>query len=106
MKINICLILCFMLKVINTFIHEGQISLNSLNNYIFPRFEQSRLETAFHDKIEATKPYNYKLTVNVVKDSDESDDKIKNIKVVINLTKDGINVMKKKEVKKIIPFIE
>ncbi len=49
------------------------------------------------------KPYNYKLKIFIIKESDE---KAEEVSSVVNLTKDAINLMKKKSVNKSIHYEE
>jgi hypothetical protein len=57
-------------------------------------------------RLNTLKAYNYKVVINVIKETDSADDKPKDIKSVINFNKDTLNLLKKKEVVRSIKYKE
>ena len=100
MKINICLMFCLFIKYICGY--DSRRKNKKSAELIAPRFSELSNLIKMHNRT----PYNFKVIINVIKESDPAGTKPKDIKTVVNLTKEGINLMKKKQVVKKVAYKE
>ncbi len=77
--------------------------------HLAPRFAEaqglSQNSATLNEKAKM-KPFNYKVTINVIKETDDAAAKPKDIKTVINFSKDSINLLKNKQIAKSIAYKE
>jgi hypothetical protein len=87
---------------------EHKSKLENRNKILFPRFIQNEYNTKLLNKkiSNQNKPYNYKVSINVLKEIDQPGEKLKDIKTILNLSKDSINMLKKNKILRSITYIE
>ena len=93
MKINVVLLMFYLVDFILGYFVQKNQNLKAAQMHI-PRFAELRSTSKNLAGIKEEtqmKPYNYKVTINVVKEIDEASVKPKDIKTIVNLTKDTIN---------------
>ena len=108
MKINVVLLMFYLVDFILAYFVQKHQNMKAAR-ILAPRFaELKSLSENLASLKEETKmkPFNYKVVINVVKETDVATDKPKDIKTVINFTKDTINLLKKGEVVRSIPYRE
>jgi hypothetical protein len=108
MKINVVLLIFYLVDFIFGYFKEKQKILKAAQ-LLAPRFAEMRSllanSVSFQDSTKM-KPINYKVIINVLKETDDPSEKPKDIKTILNFTKESINLLKKKEVVRKIPYKE
>jgi hypothetical protein len=109
MKLNICLIFCLLINVSFGYFSERQSSMKAATMLLSPRFAESQnalssANTALEKS--GTKPYNFKVIINVIKETDTADDKPSDVDTMINFNKDTLDVLKNHKVTNSIHYTE
>lgn len=114
MKINVITIFCvfnIMLSTILCFHSEPRMLIPQ---NLAPRFSEVReklqetlaINSQFKLKLRNSNPHNFHVTISILNETDEAKDKPKEIQAMMNFSKEGINVLKKKKTIKTIPYTE
>ena len=103
MKINICLIFCFLISYIQCYLNEGSLLTRATRRLLGPDYMSYFLSLS--DKT-LTRPFDYKVTIYVIKDTDSVNDVPREIKTTINFKLDTLDLVKNKKVLRSIPYSE
>ncbi len=106
--INVILLIFYLFDSIFGYFNEKQKFTHSASIFA-PRFSQARGRSSntAHLKARADmKPYDYKVIINVINETDDAKANPKDISSILNFTKESINLLKNKEVVNSISYIE
>jgi P pilus assembly chaperone PapD len=116
MKINVFLIFCVLSLILSTILcyHSEPQLIMKTAQILAPRFSEvkAKLQETLSSnsemklKLRNSNPHNFHVTISLLRETDEAKDKPKEIHAMVNYSREGINVVKKKKTIKTITYTE